>query len=45
MSFDHIIGGTTKIDDVFQGSNQGVKKGHKKVLSYLSHEEGVVPKT
>lgn len=44
MSFDHIIGGTTKIDGVLQGSKQGVKKGHKKVLNYLSHE-GVVPKT
>jgi hypothetical protein len=44
MSFDHILGGTTKIDGVLQGSKQGVKKGHKKVFNYLTHE-GVVPKT
>jgi hypothetical protein len=45
MSSNHIIGGTTKIDGVLQGSNQGVKKGHKKDLNYLSNEEGVVLKT
>jgi hypothetical protein len=45
MSFDRIIGGMTKIDGVLQGTNQGAKKGHKKVLNYLSHEKGVVPKT